>query len=99
MSASLCWKNRTMVFALRTLIIFLSVNSVLFAFAKKESTSTSSKSADSVKAVNNPSTKHSEPIIEDVTAKQLEKILNEKDYVAVFWCKYKFKIFNKTFTF
>ncbi|XKL68811.1 hypothetical protein PGB90_006580 [Kerria lacca] len=62
-----------------------TVNSVLFAFAKKESTSTSSKSADSVKAVNNPSTKHSEPIIEDVTAKQLEKILNEKDYVAVFW--------------
>jgi len=30
---------------------------------------------------------HAEPIIEDVTAKQLERVLNEKDYVAVFWCK------------
>lgn len=28
-----------------------------------------------------------EPIIEDVTAKQLERVLNEKDYVAVFWCE------------
>ncbi|XP_025207338.1 uncharacterized protein LOC112603121 isoform X2 [Melanaphis sacchari] len=28
---------------------------------------------------------HAEPIIEDVTAKQLERVLNEKDYVAVFW--------------
>ncbi|EEB16861.1 predicted protein [Pediculus humanus corporis] len=26
-----------------------------------------------------------EPVIEEVSAKQLEKILNEKDYVAVFW--------------
>lgn len=30
---------------------------------------------------------HAEPIIEDVTAKQLERVLNEKDYVAVFWCE------------
>lgn len=29
-----------------------------------------------------------EPVIEEVTAKQLERILEEKDYVAVFWCKY-----------
>ncbi|CAH1725033.1 unnamed protein product [Aphis gossypii] len=28
---------------------------------------------------------HAEPIIEEVTAKQLERVLNEKDYVAVFW--------------
>lgn len=33
-----------------------------------------------------------EPVIEDVTAKQLDRVLAEKDYVAVFWCKY-FKIF------
>lgn len=26
--------------------------------------------------------------IEEVTAKQLEKILHDKDYVAVFWCKF-----------
>ncbi|XP_054268035.1 uncharacterized protein LOC128989922 isoform X4 [Macrosteles quadrilineatus] len=29
--------------------------------------------------------KHSEPVIEEVTAKQLERVLNEKDFVAVFW--------------
>lgn len=29
-----------------------------------------------------------EPVIEEVTAKQLERVLAEKDYVAVFWCKY-----------
>lgn len=29
-----------------------------------------------------------EPVIEEVTAKQLERVLDEKDYVAVFWCKY-----------
>lgn len=28
-----------------------------------------------------------EAVIEEVTAKQLEKLLNDKDYVAVFWCK------------
>lgn len=28
-----------------------------------------------------------EPTIEEVTAKQLERILAEKDYVAVYWCK------------
>lgn len=33
--------------------------------------------------------KHSEvtSVIEEVTAKQLERVLNEKDFVAVFWCK------------
>lgn len=28
-----------------------------------------------------------EPTIEEVSSKQLEKILLEKDYVAVYWCK------------
>lgn len=28
-----------------------------------------------------------EAIIEEVNAKQLEKLLEGKDYVAVFWCK------------
>lgn len=31
--------------------------------------------------------KEAEPVIEEVTAKQLERLLNEKDYVAVYWCK------------
>jgi hypothetical protein len=29
-----------------------------------------------------------EPVIEDITAKQFERILNDKDFVAVFWCEY-----------
>jgi hypothetical protein len=28
-----------------------------------------------------------EPTIEEVNAKQLERILADKDYVAVYWCK------------
>lgn len=28
-----------------------------------------------------------EAVIEEVNAKQLEKLLADKDYVAVFWCK------------
>lgn len=28
-----------------------------------------------------------EPVIEEVTQKQLERILADKDYVAVYWCK------------
>lgn len=35
--------------------------------------------------------KQQEPTIEEVTAKQLEKILADKDYVAVYWCKAKKK--------
>ncbi|GBP48079.1 hypothetical protein EVAR_85694_1 [Eumeta japonica] len=33
-----------------------------------------------------PSTR-TEPQIEEVTAKQLERVLEEKDFVAVYWCK------------
>lgn len=29
-----------------------------------------------------------EAVIEEVNAKQLEKLLSDKDYVAVFWCKW-----------
>lgn len=36
-----------------------------------------------------------EPTIEEVTAKQLERLLAEKDYVAVYWCK--FTIFHTSF--
>lgn len=28
-----------------------------------------------------------EPVIEEVTQKQLERLLQDKDYVAVYWCK------------
>lgn len=33
-----------------------------------------------------------EAVIEDVNAKQLERLLDEKDYVAVYWCKFRFSI-------
>lgn len=77
MSVSLCWRSRTMVFAVQTLVFLLVISSGIYVFAKKDT-----KSADSV------STKQAESVIEDVTSKQLEKVLNEKDYVAVFWCKW-----------
>lgn len=32
--------------------------------------------------------KHVEPQIEEVTAKQLERVLEDKDFVAVYWCKW-----------
>lgn len=34
-----------------------------------------------------------ESVIEEVSAKQLERVLNEKDYVAVFWCKFSLFIY------
>lgn len=33
-------------------------------------------------------------VIEEVTAKQLERILNDKDFVAVYWCKCVCEIVN-----
>lgn len=77
-----------MIFVLRTFLIFLALSSGSFVLAAKKE-ATPAKNADSGKTI--PSSKHSavEPVIEDVNAKQLEKVLNEKDYVAVFWCKYR----------
>lgn len=44
--------------------------------------STNSNSAQAAAAPPEP-----EAVIEEVNAKQLEKLLAERDYVAVFWCK------------
>lgn len=41
----------------------------------------------SKKSSSSAATSEHEPTIEEVSAKQLEKILAEKDYVAVYWCK------------
>ena len=50
-----------------------------------------SPAADKKKAAVNPGTADDEEkveaVIEDVNAKQLERLLDEKDYVAVYWCK------------
>lgn len=74
-----------MCFTLRTFIFWLALSaSTSWVCAKKDGAASAPKTESPAKS--SPS-KHSEPIIEDVTAKQLEKVLNEKDYVAVFWCK------------
>lgn len=75
---------------LRTLAILLVLSATTLDFAaaaKKDASVPATKAAADSPKSNPPTTKHSEPVIEDVTAKQLEKVLNEKDYVAVFWCK------------
>ncbi|XP_063702540.1 uncharacterized protein LOC134832452 isoform X2 [Culicoides brevitarsis] len=55
------------------LVISSSVNFHFAECAKKSSSSPP------------PSSNHVEPVIEEVNAKQLERILLDKDYVAVFW--------------
>lgn len=56
--------------------------------AKKDLPSSgSATSASDSSTASYRSKDQAEPIIEDVTAKQLERVLNEKDYVAVFWCE------------
>lgn len=60
-------------------VVLSSVNNFHFAeCAKKSSSSPPPSSQQST---------HVEPVIEEVNAKQLERILLDKDYVAVFWCK------------
>ncbi|KAL0274697.1 UNVERIFIED_CONTAM: hypothetical protein PYX00_002764 [Menopon gallinae] len=60
-------------------VIALVLDVDIFAEAKKSPASANSQPPGS--AV----TGKDEPIIEEVSAKQLERMLNEKDYVAVFW--------------
>lgn len=55
--------------------------------AKKSSASPSGSSSSSAPI-------KEEPVIEEVSAKQLERLLNDKDYVAVFWCKSLFNVFS-----
>lgn len=69
--------------------VFAAVAFPQHVTAKKDLPGTGSASAASEPPVAAYRAKdHAEPVIEDVTAKQLERVLNEKDYVAVFWCKY-----------
>lgn len=44
-------------------------------------------SRKSESATPKPTADSSESVIEEVNSKQLERILQDKDYVAVFWCK------------
>lgn len=60
------------------LVLSSSVNFQFAECAKKSSASPPPSQSSS---------NHVEPVIEEVNAKQLERILLDKDYVAVFWCK------------
>lgn len=62
-----------------SLFVLSFTDNVNCANNKKPSASASSAPAAPVEP---------EAVIEEVNAKQLEKLLTDKDYVAVFWCKY-----------
>lgn len=59
---------------------------VLLAFVSFPATVECAKKASGPSA---PSAVTHEPVIEEVTQKQLERILQDKDYVAVYWCKWQ----------
>lgn len=71
MNISACWK---LIGVLVCVLLALVIFPVPIECAKKASGSSS------------PAAAH-EPVIEEVTQKQLERILQDKDYVAVYWCK------------
>lgn len=61
---------------------------VLLAFISLPATVECAKKASSSSSTSTTTTTTGhEPVIEEVTQKQLERILQEKDYVAVYWCK------------
>lgn len=64
---------------------FAALVFVLFAFVLLPATVECAKKASGPSTPSAP-TVH-EPVIEEVTQKQLERILQDKDYVAVYWCK------------
>ena len=62
----------------------------LFVLSLPEHVNCANKKSSSVNSAGPAATSASiepEAVIEEVNAKQLEKLLAEKDYVAVFWCK------------
>lgn len=64
------------------ILVFLALFGGLAECAKKSS----GPAASPVKAAPSPPLEDAS-VIEEVTAKQLEKLLQDKDYVAVYWCK------------
>lgn len=64
----------------KTLLVYTLIGILLFNFVNcaNNNNSNNKKSAAAVEP---------EAVIEEVNAKQLDKLLNDKDYVAVFWCK------------
>lgn len=60
---------------------------ILLAFVTFPTTVECAKKASAPSTPSATSSIH-EPVIEEVTQKQLERILQDKDYVAVYWCKW-----------
>lgn len=65
------------------ILVLLALFGGLAECAKKSSGS----SASPVKAAPAAAPVEDASVIEEVTSKQLEKLLADKDYVAVYWCK------------
>lgn len=59
----------------------------LFGGSAECAKKSSGSAAVPVKAAPAPPPVEDTSIIEEVTAKQLERLLHDKDYVAVYWCK------------
>lgn len=78
---NISWFLKLVAALVCVLLAFVSLPATVEC-AKKASGPTSS----TVTATPSPTAGH-EPVIEEVTQKQLERILQEKDYVAVYWCK------------
>lgn len=66
----------------KTLLVYTLIGILLFNFVNCANNNNNSNNKKSTAAQVEP-----EAVIEEVNAKQLEKLLSEKDYVAVFWCK------------
>lgn len=64
---------------LKTLLVYTLIGILLFNFVNCANNGNNKKSA--------AAQVEPEAVIEEVNAKQLEKLLSDKDYVAVFWCK------------
>jgi hypothetical protein len=66
---------------LKSIVALALVFLALFTIPSNVECANNKKSSPSAEAAH-------EPTIEEVNAKQLERILAEKDYVAVYWCKF-----------
>ena len=58
-------------------------------------TATVTEAAKPAKSAGSPANVQHEATIEEVTSKNLERLLLEKDYVAVYWCKFTKDEINK----
>ena len=67
-------------------LVALAVHQVSSAGDKKKAGKPSAAGGDDDEKV--------ESVIEEVNAKQLERLLDEEDYVAVYWCKLSCPFYN-----